>query len=110
VAVVTAGVAAAAESAMGAVRRQGTIGLFAGFPPNTIQQLDPNVIHYNEIVLTGSQNANIDQYRRTLELLPRLEDLRKLVTHSFSVDDAPKAYESRLDREGLKSEVVYNIS
>jgi hypothetical protein len=59
------------------VKRQGSIGLFGGFPPNTVLDLDPNVIHYNELVLTGSQNATIDQYRRTLELLPRLGDLRQ---------------------------------
>jgi hypothetical protein len=29
------------------------------------------------------------------------------VTHSFTIDDAPKAYESRIEREGLKSEVVF---
>jgi L-iditol 2-dehydrogenase len=89
------------------VRRQGFIGLFAGFPPETIVNLDPNVIHYNEIVLTGSQNATIDQYRRTLDLLPTLPDLRQIVSHSFPIDDAPKAYETRLEQEGLKSEVVF---
>jgi L-iditol 2-dehydrogenase len=107
VAVVSAGVAPAAALALGAVKRQGSIGLFAGFPPNTVMDLDPNIIHYNEIVLTGSQNATIDQYRRTLELLPRLSDLRQIVTHSFPIDEAPKAYESRLDKAGLKSEVVF---
>ena len=107
VAVVATGVTAAAATAFGAVRKQGYIGLFAGFPPNTLMDFDPNVIHYNELVLTGSQNATIDQYRRVLELLPRLADLRQIVTHSFTIDDAPKAYESRLQVDGLKSEVVY---
>jgi L-iditol 2-dehydrogenase len=107
VAVVSVGAIPAAESALGAVRRQGRIGLFGGFPPKSSMDFDPNVIHYNEIILTGSQNATIDQYRRTLELLPRLTDLRQLVTHSFAIDDAPKAYEARLEREGLKTEVVF---
>ncbi len=107
VAVVTAGLAPAAATAFGAVRRQGLIGLFAGFPPNTVLDLDPNTIHYNELILTGSQNATIDQYRRALELLPSLADLRQIVSHSFSIDDAPKAYEARLEREGLKTEVVF---
>jgi L-iditol 2-dehydrogenase len=107
VAIVTAGVGPAVASTLGAVRRQGSIGLFAGFPPNTIVNLDPNVIHYNELVLTGSQNATIDQYRRTLELLPTLPDLRQIVSHTFSIEDAPKAYETRLEHEGLKSEVVF---
>jgi L-iditol 2-dehydrogenase len=107
VAIVTAAVPPAVQAALASVRRQGEIGLFAGFAPNTIVDLDPNVIHYNELVLTGSQNATIDQYRRTLELLPHLDDLRQIVSHSFTIDDAPKAYESRLDREGLKSEVIF---
>ena len=107
VAVVSAGSVPAAATALNAVRRQGVVGLFAGFPPKSVYELDPNTIHYNEIVLTGSQNATIDQYRRTLELLPRLGDLRQLVTHSFMIEDAPKAYESRLERDGLKSEVVF---
>ena len=107
VCVVSAGAAPAAAMSFGAVRRQGSIGLFAGFPPQTVVDLDPNLIHYNELILTGSQNATIDQYRRTLELLPRLTDLRRVVTHSFGIEDAPKAYESRLQRDGLKSEVVF---
>jgi L-iditol 2-dehydrogenase len=107
VAIVTAGSSRAAASALGTVKRQGSIGLFAGFPPQSVVDLDPNVIHYNEIVLTGSQNATIDQYRRTLELLPHMPELRRAVSHSFSIDDAPKAYETRLDAAGLKSEVVF---
>jgi L-iditol 2-dehydrogenase len=107
VAVVTAGIAAAVASTLGAVRRQGSIGLFAGFPPNTTVDLDPNIIHYNELILTGSQNATIDQYARTLELLPTLPDLRQVVSHSFSIDDAPRAYETRLEHEGLKTEVIF---
>jgi threonine dehydrogenase-like Zn-dependent dehydrogenase len=107
VAIVTAGIAPAAAAALGAVRRQGYIGLFAGFPPESVVNLDPNVIHYNELVLTGSQNATIDQYRRTLELLPSLPDLRRIVSHSFTIDEAPRAYETRLEHEGLKSEVVF---
>lgn len=106
-AVVTAGIAPALSTALASVRRQGGIGLFAGFPPNTAIELDPNVIHYNELVLTGSQNATIDQYARTLDLLPTMPELRQIVSHSFSIDDAPKAYETRLEREGLKSEVVF---
>ncbi|MPZ47805.1 MAG: alcohol dehydrogenase catalytic domain-containing protein [Dehalococcoidia bacterium] len=107
VAVVSTGAVPAAAASLTAVRRQGQIGLFGGFPPESVLDLDPNVIHYNELILTGSQNATIDQYRRTLALLPRLHDLRQIVTHSFSIDDAPRAYESRLERDGLKSEVVF---
>jgi L-iditol 2-dehydrogenase len=106
-AVVTTGVVAAVGPAFQAVRKQGSINLFGGFPPNSVLDLDPNVIHYNELVLTGSQNATISQYERALKLLPRMGDLRQVVSHSFNIDEAPKAYESRLQLTGLKTEVVY---
>lgn len=104
---VTAGAVPAAKSAFAAVRRQGVINLFAGFPPQSVLDLDPNVIHYNELLLTGTQNATTPQYGRALAMLPHLGDLRQVVTHTFSVEDAPKAYESRLEREGLKTEVIF---
>lgn len=105
--VVSVGSVKATEQAFPSVRKQGSIGLFGGFPPNSVLPVDPNVIHYNELVLTGSQNATYDQYQRVLGLLPRLGDLRQIVSHTFRIDDAPKAYESRLEQEGLKSEVDF---
>ena len=104
---VTVGQVPAAASAFGAVRRQGVISLFGGFPPNSVLNLDPNVIHYNELVLTGTQNATTPQYGRALAMLPHLDDLRQVVSHTFSIEDAPKAYESRLEHAGLKTEVVF---
>jgi L-iditol 2-dehydrogenase len=107
VAVVSTGAVPAVKPALEGVRKQGSINLFGGFPPNSVLDLDPNVIHYNELVLTGSQNATIAQYEQALKLLPQLGDLRHIVSHSFTIDDAPKAYESRLELSGLKTEVVY---
>jgi L-iditol 2-dehydrogenase len=107
VAAVSTGAVPAVKPALEGVRKQGTINLFGGFPPNSVLDLDPNMIHYNELVLTGSQNAPIAQYEQALKLLPKLGDLRHVVSHSFTIDDAPKAYESRLELTGLKTEVVY---
>jgi L-iditol 2-dehydrogenase len=106
-AVVTTGAVPAVAPALNAVRKQGVVNLFGGFPPNSVLDLDPNLIHYSEIVLTGSQNATIAQYEQCLRMLPRLGDLREVVSHTFTIDDAPMAYESRLSLAGRKTEVVY---
>ena len=45
--------------------------------------------------------------RMLVEMLPRLTNLREIVSHTFSIDEAPKAYETRVHRDGLKSEVVF---
>jgi L-iditol 2-dehydrogenase len=104
--VVTAGLPDVLDSALAAVRRQGIVSLFAGFPPDTSVPFDPNTVHYSEVRLTGSQNASPEQYRRMTQLLPRLDDVDALTTHRFPLEDAAQAYEVRLRNEGLKSMVL----
>ncbi len=104
--VVTAGLSEVLEQSFASVRRQGVVSLFAGFPPNTSVPFDPNVIHYTEIRLTGSQNASPEQYRRVLQLLPRMPEIESITTHRFPLAEATEAYEVRLRNEGLKSMVV----
>jgi L-iditol 2-dehydrogenase len=106
-AVVTTGVPSLLEPALAAVRRQGTVSLFAGFPPGSSIALDPNTVHYNEIRLTGSQNATPDQYRRALQLLTVMPQAAEINTHRFPIDEGIKAYESRLGMDGLKSLVIF---
>jgi len=105
--VVTTGSAQAAASSLALTRRQGVVSLFGGFPPDTTIPLDVNAIHYGELVLTGSQNATSDQYRRALQLLTRLPQAEEINTHPFKISEGPKAYSSRLGMDGLKSLVVF---
>jgi L-iditol 2-dehydrogenase len=104
--VVTAGLPEVLESSLQIVRLQGALALFGGFPPGTRVPLDPNIIHYRELILTGSQNATTGQYRRALGLLPLMPEVAQLTTHRYPIEDAVKAYESRLAGVGLKSMVV----
>ena len=105
--VVSTGSSQAAVGSLALARSQGVVSLFGGFPPNTNIPLDVNAIHYGEIVLTGSQNATSDQYRRALQLLTRLPQAEEINTHPFKISDGPKAYSSRLAMDGLKSLVVF---
>jgi L-iditol 2-dehydrogenase len=104
--VVTAGLPDVVETALAAVRRQGVVSLFAGFPPDARVPFDPNSIHYSEVRLTGSQNASPEQYRRTLQMLPFLPEVDAVTTHRFPLSDATEAYAVRLRNEGLKSMVI----
>lgn len=106
--VLTTGLASVLDDCVAAARRQGVVSLFAGFPPNTSVPFDPDIIHYSEIRLTGSQNASPDQYLRALQLLPGLSGIDAITTHRFPLEKATGAYEVRLRNEGLKSMVVMN--
>ena len=105
--VVTTGVPSLVGPGLGAVRRQGTVSLFGGFPPDSTVPLDPNLVHYGEVSLTGSQNATPDQYRRALHLLTVMPRAAEINTHRFPIEEGTKAYESRLGMDGLKSLVVF---
>lgn len=89
------------------VRNQGTINMFAGFPPNQTVPFDPNIIHYGEINLTGSQNATTDQYRRTINMLAYVPHIDEVVTNRYDIEHGPEAYSSRLSMSGLKSLVQF---
>ena len=104
--VVSAGLPQVLDQALAAVRKQGVINLFAGFPPDTSVPFDPNAVHYSEVRLTGTQNASPEQYRRVLQLLRRMPEIDGVTTHRFPIDDATQAYDVRLRNEGLKSMVV----
>ncbi|MFQ5879284.1 MAG: alcohol dehydrogenase catalytic domain-containing protein [Dehalococcoidia bacterium] len=106
-AVVTTGRTEAVGLALGLVRKQGVVNLFGGFPPDTHMDVDPNVVHYSEVSLTGSQNATPEQYQRALHLLTVLPQPERLNTHRFNINEGPEAYSSRLGMEGLKSVVVF---
>jgi L-iditol 2-dehydrogenase len=105
--VVSTGRTEAANLAFGLVRKQGFVNLFGGFPPDTHMDFDPNIVHYNEIRLTGTQNATPEQYRRALNLLSVNPQMTEINTHRFSIDESPNAYTVRLGAEGLKSVVLF---
>ncbi|MGE0134730.1 MAG: zinc-binding dehydrogenase [Dehalococcoidia bacterium] len=105
--VVTVGVHALVTPAIDYVRKQGVINLFAGFPPNQTVPFDPNIIHYGEIILSGSQNATTEQYRKTIALLGQVPHIDEVVTNRYDIEHAPEAYSSRLAMSGLKSLVQF---
>lgn len=108
--IVSVGLDGLTERALPITARQGAINLFAGFPPKTTARLDVNELHYKEIVLTGSQNATPDQFRRTAGLLPSIANLDRLVTHRFPMDRADEAYTVRADPAALKTMVLPSTS
>ena len=104
--IVSVGAGGLTETALRAAGRQGSVNLFAGFPPDSSAVIDVNDLHYREISLTGTQNATPDQFRRTAALLPSLDAVDRIVSHRFSLSSADQAYTSREDPAVLKTAVL----
>ncbi len=81
-AIVTVGIPQVIGETLKAVRKLGVANLFAGCPVGSEMKLDPNLVHYNELLVAGSQNAALTQFKRGLNLLEnRVVDLSCLITH-----------------------------
>ncbi len=105
--IVSVGAAELVPPALDIVRKQGAVNLFAGFPPGSAIPFDPNLVHYGEVILTGSQNATTDQYRRTVAMLATVPHIDEVVTNRYDIERGPEAYASRLAMDGLKSLVQF---
>ena len=81
----------------------GHISFFAGFPTGTIADIDPNLVHYRELTISGSANATLDDYAAAVDALSSgCIDLSPLVTHEYALSDVSDALDAVRTRAGLK--------
>ncbi|MGA4668472.1 alcohol dehydrogenase catalytic domain-containing protein [Propionibacteriaceae bacterium Y1923] len=85
----------------------GRVNYFGGFPKGSTVEMDPNLIHYNELVVTGGSNARRADVVQAVNLLSsgRLE-VAPVVTHQFPLTELDAALEAVRERHGLKVAVL----
>jgi len=123
-AIATVGKPFVINQAIRTVRAGGTVVIFGGAPLGTILELDPNIIHYGEICLTGSSGVgywygltgvqkgtptrrNMMLYRAALEFIATGKiPVSKIITHRFVLDEICKAFEIIRDKNGIKAIIV----
>lgn len=107
VVVVCTGVPDLVASAVEVARARGRISLFAGFPAGVMAAVDPNAIHYRELVVTGSSNSTAEEYAMALDLIANRQiDVRSLVSHCFSLDSFAEAVTAAADLNSMKVAVT----
>ena len=81
----------------------GHVSFFAGFPAGKLAQIDPNLVHYRELTVSGSANATLDDYAAAVDALSSGHiDLSALITHEFALSDVNTALDAVRTRAGLK--------
>ncbi|MDR1533957.1 MAG: zinc-dependent dehydrogenase [Planctomycetota bacterium] len=92
VAILAIGVPKLAADALGYVRKGGRVNLFAGFSTGDMGVLDVNLIHYNEIFVSGASALSRDGYEKAFKLIGGgAIPIEKLVSHRFRLDDVKDA-------------------
>ena len=92
---------ASIESGLKIIKNGGEMLIFGGLPHGSVLSMDPNIIHYNEISITGSIDATIDDFRRVASMAGSL-GLEKFITHSFALDKVEEGMDTMGRKEGLK--------
>jgi len=94
----------AVDLALKVAGKNSVVNLFAGMPKNKTLEIDPNLLHYNQICLSGSFSSTPKVMKRATELVHEKKiDLKRLITHRFSIDEIDKAFYVTEVYDGLRS-------
>lgn len=83
----------------------GRVSFFSGtLPLYSKLQLDSNLIHYHELVLTGAYGCTADQNRRAVDLIASKNiPVQELISQRVVLDNIMQGLESTKSKKGLKS-------
>jgi len=102
--IVAVGARQAIEQALQMTGICGTVNLFAGTYPRPVEMaFDPNLIHYKQLVLTGSHDFTPHHFRMALKLIQfGIVKVAPLITHRLPLHQTKEGFDMLPRREGLK--------
>jgi L-iditol 2-dehydrogenase len=108
--IVAAGVREAMEEAPTVAAIGGRINLFAGLPANnTMISLDSNLIHYKELIVTGTTGCSTSDCKRSMDLISSGKvDLSPLISGRYALEHAMDAFTAA--RAGNVLKVVLDLN
>jgi L-iditol 2-dehydrogenase len=97
------GVPALINEAFKMTRKQGNINLFAGFGGKGESTIEANLVHYDELNVTGTASAAPWHFNEAMKLAASGKiNLEKLISHRFPLEQIDTALKTVLDSKGIK--------
>lgn len=95
------------NDALRCARKRGHINAFAGFSKTDLASIDPNLIHYGELIVTGASNAGRANQADALRLIEAgAIDVKSLHTDTFTLADVRQGIEYAASGQGIKVAIV----
>lgn len=85
-------------------KNRARINFFGGLPKDkSIVALDTNVIHYKELFISGAHGAMPIHHGKAVDLISTGRiDIKKYITHQFSLDQIAEAFKTAEGHAGLR--------
>ena len=81
----------------------GRLNIFAGIYPVAPLNIDPNLIHYKELILTGSADSTPEDMHEALRYIEAGQVVvEPLISHLLPLERLADGFQLVLDREGMK--------
>lgn len=104
VVIMAIGVPQLVNGSISLLKKGGTLNLFAGFTKGVFSEIDPNVIHYNEVNVNGTSALTRSDYHQSLSLIAAGKINTEVITSpGYTLDNVNKAIEDVRDGIGMKS-------
>ncbi|MDD3139458.1 MAG: alcohol dehydrogenase catalytic domain-containing protein [Lachnospiraceae bacterium] len=101
--VMAIGVTGLVNSTLKLAKKGGTVNLFAGFPSGKTSDIDPSIIHYNELNVTGSTAYKREDYLQAADMvISQKINLDAIVSNKFKLDDFREALDLHMEGTALK--------
>jgi L-iditol 2-dehydrogenase len=91
------------ETALELIRKRGILNIFAGGEPETRIRIDPNWVHYGELIITGTHSTTLNQFKETVNIVESTSiPVGEMVTHRFNLNEIQLALDVYARNEGIK--------
>lgn len=102
-AVVAVGVSSLVVEAAECLAAGGRLNIFAGIYPVAPLNIDPNLIHYKELILTGSADSTPEDMHEALRFIESGQvQVEPLISHLLPLERLDDGFRLVLNREGMK--------
>lgn len=109
VVIMAIGIPSLVNQSLEMVRLGGRVVLFAGFERPARAEIDPNLIHYNEIMITGSEwigtppHHRSELYQQAVDFIAQgIVPVERLITDRFPLEQIEKAFAVAANLNSLK--------
>lgn len=92
------------ERALYMVKNRGAVNFFGGLPANNSKvTLDTNLVHYKELLVSGSHGSLPRHHRKAVEYIKDgLIDVKPFITHHFPLDQIQAGFDKASSRQCMR--------